>query len=624
VQPIFKLIVIEDPQDMGAFLEGVNMSTRGPAPLIVPYKFNAERDSLKITQENVNKITTLNITNEYAWTNAPPLSPHNSNHLNPRYDVPSLELREESIQYNPNLNNMARQLYIAGDNVVQIQKLIEAVKDQPFSSFVLYSYIANKAGITGATGLATAAAATAATTDAGGAAISQLGKKAGDFIGSNINETAGDAVTSSSEWIGQGPQEIQGLLKEGAGFAQQWTTEMFDQKPSEDYDTEVGNRVGGSPSSGVAMTGDQVENDSYAPDGQRVLGRSIGDFKGPRTPVTSTVTGQSLPMTAVQTGYDQYLAPYREIYTTKLTGWRYKIPYLENQQRTNTSQFSHTEGGPGSGIVEQAQNAMTAAGKMLAPGNYIEFAKSFIFGAGTKSYTTSFPLLNTGTQEDILRNWQFLYLLTYQNTPNRIDQVQITPPKIYEAMLPGVWWTRHAYIETMSVEFVGNRRNMTLMIPIEKKTIQNKVVSSFDAGPTGRANAFGAIPEFQLGMSKEEIDEWGWVESDDDSELVDAYITNTSEFTSTTQKVTTIIPDAYQVSITLRELVPESQNTMFAAIHKPNTVTTSSFDGAEDTGTSFLKNSGLGNVIGVPSTPGEGQGNISVNWQPGDEGGMNA
>ena len=42
--------------------------------------------------------------------------------------------------------------------------------------------------------------------------------------------------------------------------------------------------------------------------------------------------------------------------------------------------------------------------------------------------------------------------------------------------------------------------------------------------------------------------------------------------------MTTIIPDAYQVNMTLRELVPESQNTMFAAIRKPNTITVTTGD----------------------------------------------
>jgi hypothetical protein len=46
--------------------------------------------------------------------------------------------------------------------------------------------------------------------------------------------------------------------------------------------------------------------------------------------------------------------------------------------------------------------------------------------------------------------------------------------------------------------------------------------------------------------------------------------------------VTTIIPDSYQVSITLTELIPESQNTMFAAIQKPNTVNVSRFDGPDE------------------------------------------
>ena len=36
---------------------------------------------------------------------------------------------------------------------------------------------------------------------------------------------------------------------------------------------------------------------------------------------------------------------------------------------------------------------------------------------------------------EIIKNWQFLFLLTYQNTPNRITRDLIDPPCIYEAYI---------------------------------------------------------------------------------------------------------------------------------------------------------------------------------------------
>ena len=181
-------------------------------------------------------------------------------------------------------------------------------------------------------------------------------------------------------------------------------------------------------------------------------------------------------------------------------------------------------------------------------------------------------MLNTVDQYDIIRNWQLLFLLTYQNRPNRIDRVQIAPPKIYEAMIPGVWYCRHAYISNLSVDFVGNRRKMTLHVPISKFTTNNAAGQSRGSLLDRAVDAVGDFIKDKFTSAFEEVT---GIDITPDSRAASR---NGLEINGDTVAVTTIIPDAYQVNMTLRELVPESQNTMFAAIRKPNTITVTTGD----------------------------------------------
>mgnify|MGYP000330064829 CR=1 FL=1 len=91
----------------------------------------------------------------------------------------------------------------------------------------------------------------------------------------------------------------------------------------------------------------------------------------------------------------------------------------------------------------------------------------FNFASGGDSVTFSFPLINTGwsTFEDVQKNWQLIYLLTYQNRPNRRTRDLIDPPCLYEVMLPGVKYMPYAFISRMSVNFLGSRRSYYIKIP---------------------------------------------------------------------------------------------------------------------------------------------------------------
>lgn len=483
--PLFKFEKVENASDLGAFFNNVNQTTFGPAPKIVPFSGT----SGSINQTNLsNMLQTVNVTNDFPWTHAPRLVPTAPDpHLNARYDVPSLEMREESIMLNPAFNNLARNLYITVENVEQLRQTYKTLTDQGgVTQFGVNAFLAARAA--SALGADNSVQLLAA---AGGGALGQT-------------EAGQKAINQAMDGVG-------GLARD---------------------------------------LGEKIEGTSRAARGGNVYGTT--------------------------SDYDQYLMPYQDMYSTELTGWRYKLPYLEDQQRTNSSAYGD-QGIIAGGGVDKLRKITTGFSELFSPGVYIDTAKNFSYTGNEKSYTVNFPLLNTTHQADIIRNWQLLFLLTYQNRPNRIDRVQIAPPKIYEAMIPGMWYCRYAYISNLSVDFVGHRRKMTLHVPYERSS------SAFK--PTGaeqkrsKKNIFDYVVDIFTSPFQQKSD----TGVPRDSMLAGRGNYNTS---GATFPVTTIIPDAYQVSMTLTELIPESQNTMFAAIRKPNTLTATSADLYSDQNTS--------------------------------------
>lgn len=215
------------------------------------------------------------------------------------------------------------------------------------------------------------------------------------------------------------------------------------------------------------------------------------------------------------------MEPYKMLYTLKPTDFRYTFPYMEDLYRSLSSGFSEQNEqslGTIGGLINEGAKALTNIGndmtfrKLREPGVMIEKPKAFSFSGREKSYTVSFPLFNTKNYGEVIKNWQFLYLLIYQNTPNRITKDLIDPPCIYEARIPGMWYSKYAAISNMSVNFVGARREM----PIPVMFLEQKG----------------------------------------------------STWAPTKRKITTIIPDAYQVSITVSELFGETQNFMYQMLRE--------------------------------------------------------
>ena len=220
----------------------------------------------------------------------------------------------------------------------------------------------------------------------------------------------------------------------------------------------------------------------------------------------------------IESGYANPLNPYKMLYTVSPTKFKYTFPYMEDAYIQKAGSFGQAvDSNVATSITQIAAKLMSTPQAILAPGRMIEEPKAFSFTGREKSYTVTFPLFNTKDYIEIIKNWQFIYLLTYQNTPNRITRDLIDPPCIYEAKIPGVWYSKYASITNMQVDFIGARREMDM--PIQYLDSANDPIT-------------------------------GGNES-------------TSRWRLQKRKIKTVIPDAYMVTITLTELFSETQNFLY-------------------------------------------------------------
>lgn len=209
------------------------------------------------------------------------------------------------------------------------------------------------------------------------------------------------------------------------------------------------------------------------------------------------------------------LKPYEGLYATEYTGFNYYFPYLTDAYREVNNQFGEEQGN----VLSQMSNLVegiadiTNMANVLKPGTYVEKAKQFTMGETGRSIRVEIPLLNTGSFEDVRRNWQLLFGLVYQNRPGRVSKSIIDSPVIYEVHIPGVVYMPYAYITNLSVGFLGNRREMEFDVPIMGEGVDG-----------GTANNIGNIK--------------------------------------------TTIPDAYTLNMTLQGLNEETRNFLYASVKK--------------------------------------------------------
>jgi len=151
-----------------------------------------------------------------------------------------------------------------------------------------------------------------------------------------------------------------------------------------------------------------------------------------------------------------YLRNYEKIYGIHYTGFKYKIPYLEDSYK----QINNSWGSEGSSFLLKSVGALSNITKLLSPSVGVDFAKTFDYPQAGPSYDINFFLDNTvyDQKSTALDNLTFIYLLLYQNLPNRVNRTSLTPPVIYQAFCPGVFSYRWSFLSKINVNFVGVRR----------------------------------------------------------------------------------------------------------------------------------------------------------------------
>ena len=191
------------------------------------------------------------------------------------------------------------------------------------------------------------------------------------------------------------------------------------------------------------------------------------------SPVAQTIGGVLQKFAEVQSGYtlgNPILQPYEFLYATEDTGFVYKFPYFTNSYTDSRLSFDGSSDNfltEGVKIADNFATALANIGNTFKPGTYIERSKQYSMGQTGRTIELKFPLLNTGSFEHVLQNWQLIYGLIYQNRPGRVTKSIIDLPVIYQVQIPGVVFMPYAFISNLSVEFLGSRRLMNINVPID-------------------------------------------------------------------------------------------------------------------------------------------------------------
>lgn len=101
--------------------------------------------------------------------------------------------------------------------------------------------------------------------------------------------------------------------------------------------------------------------------------------------------------------------------------------------------------------------------------------KAFTGSTASDSVQVTFYLYNTFADLDanpnsLRRNWEFCYLFTYQNLPNRLGINLLDAPCLYSVTIPGFTYMPLATLESLSISNVGNLRLVDI---ITGETVEN-------------------------------------------------------------------------------------------------------------------------------------------------------
>lgn len=187
---------------------------------------------------------------------------------------------------------------------------------------------------------------------------------------------------------------------------------------------------------------------------------------------------------------EKWMQPYTGLYSLTPTDFKYIFPYLDSKYVSIDAQTQEINFPPAQ-MVAAAADAVSTYNKIISPGQYVEKPVIYDPAASSKpSVTFNFPLINTQSFESAVKNYQFLWLFIYQNTPYRATKMILELPKMYEVNVPGVEYMAFSIVESLNIKFIGNRRHVDIPMPATEgtpATIKAIVPDAYDVSITFRS-----------------------------------------------------------------------------------------------------------------------------------------
>jgi hypothetical protein len=185
-------------------------------------------------------------------------------------------------------------------------------------------------------------------------------------------------------------------------------------------------------------------------------------------------------------------------------------------------------------------------------GAYFERPKSYSFHGEGDAITFTFPLYNNVSYESLVRNFELCTMLTYQQLANKTSRVLLDPPVMYEVEIPGKFYSPYAYIANLSIQGLGAQTHRKIKTLSKFVDGGDQPAESNSASKTGDGSTDDSSPKNnQPGRPCKLTED----KTDDESLVVDA-----------------IIPDVWEVTITLQSLVPSTKNLYYHALAGANSI----------------------------------------------------
>jgi hypothetical protein len=215
------------------------------------------------------------------------------------------------------------------------------------------------------------------------------------------------------------------------------------------------------------------------------------------TKITGILPNPSAKLNAAEQGWNTFMSQYTGsnsdkellkgipsylgIYQTEVTGFNYALPYFNDSSGLNVKNSwqdtAQTNTPIGTNVVKgvgEVFDLVSSGLNINQPGTFIEKPKYFQYDNSGKTITINFPLFNTvsrgrgSNSTDKLpyqQNYEFLWILAYQNRPFRKSFSVVAPAKLYTLYIPGMEFFPYCFIEDLTIGFKGTRRNLPVTLP---------------------------------------------------------------------------------------------------------------------------------------------------------------